>query len=285
MYHRCTSFHRISENFMTWHVALFCRVLSFGYDMASVSRSFSLSKIVCDLDRLQVVLRTYNIQETIRGIAECIGVKLRLSIFLQRTWTCSSCNFAKRPRISSGGIATLHVHGVVLSSSFDNLNRFCKDVGSFLIFIFIFVFLRMCPALSASAVDGLFRMLQANKTLSCSDCFAKFVQFDIVQFFELAHWIRFLVSSLRWWICPDFRLAVYQPKFASLSPVLRPCGCRLVSSYDSPRTRRSIWNELSSFVALFRIGASDCLANSFSLLFWNNLLLLLMPSSSRQYVP
>ena len=189
------------------------------------------------------------------------------------------------PRISSGGIATLHVHGVVLSSSFDNLNRFCKDVGSFLIFIFIFVFLRMCPALSASAVDGLFRMLQANKTLSCSDCFAKFrtVRYCPILWACTLDTLSCFKSSMM--DLSDFRLAVYHQNLRPLSPVLRPCGCRLVSSYDSPRTRRSIWNELSSFVALFRIGASDCLANSFSLLFWNNLLLLLMPSSSRQYVP
>ena len=47
---------------------------------------------------------------------------------------------------------------------------------------FIFVFLRVYQAFPASAVEcPFFGMLQeANRTLSCSDCFAKFVQLDVV---------------------------------------------------------------------------------------------------------
>ena len=69
-----------------------------------------------------------------------------------------------------------------LFSSLYNVLRFCKGVDSFL--NFIFVFLRVYQALSASGVDGaFFGMPQANRTLSCSDCFAGFVQLNIAHLF------------------------------------------------------------------------------------------------------
>ena len=50
---------------------------------------------------------------SMHGIAECLGRKLRLSTFLQWTYTFDSCNFWQRLWHSSDGIATLHVHSDV----------------------------------------------------------------------------------------------------------------------------------------------------------------------------
>ena len=125
-----------------------------------------------------------------------------------------------------------------LSSSLDNVQRFCKAVDSSA--NFIFVFLRGYQTLTASAENcSLFGMSQAYRTQSCSDCFAKFVQLDVSPSLlacalipRWTPWISLLVSGLWWWTCRDIRLAVCQPKFASRSSAPRLCRCRLVMLHE-----------------------------------------------------
>ena len=98
---------------MNRHVARVCRILPFQNEMMSVSKSFSLSGAARSGDLLEEVQGTRSTQETIHGIAECLGRKLRLSTLLQWTYTLDSCNFSQRLRLSSDCIATLHAHGDV----------------------------------------------------------------------------------------------------------------------------------------------------------------------------
>ena len=170
---------------MNRHVTRVCRILPFQYKMGSVSKSLSLSSVVGYLDRLQVV------QERAAFKRPSI---IMLSVSVGSIVCPSSCH----RRTSSLSAISGSVYGfpvVVLplfmsmalspSSSLDNVQRFRKDDDSSL--NFIIVFLRVYQALSASAADCAFiGMLQANRTLSCSDCFAKFVHLDVVHLFQLA---------------------------------------------------------------------------------------------------
>ena len=146
--------------------------------MIFVSKSFSLSTSVGYLDLLEAV------QE--RAAFERPSMCL-LSVSVGRIVSPPSCNrfIFSFPAIfgSIHGFPTIALplfRSMAFSCSFslDCVQRICKDVDSS--FDFICVFLRGFQTLTASAViSSLFGMLQAWRTLSCSDCFAKFVQLDV----------------------------------------------------------------------------------------------------------
>ena len=224
---RC--FHCISEFFMNRHDARICRILPLKHEVVSVSQSFSLSRVAGYLDRLQVV--------QIRTIFQR-PPKICLSVSVWSFVWPPSCN---RCILSFLAISD-SVYGfpvVVLPLLISTASCRGSARMSILLKNFVCVLLRGYQTLSASTVDcAFFGMLQANKTLSCSDCFAKFVQLNALLDCALiprwTRWLRLLASSLWWWTCLDTRLAIYQPKFASRSSAPRLCRCRL----DTPGTRR-----------------------------------------------
>ena len=71
---------------MNRHVTQVRRILPSQYQVIFVSVSFSMSSSVSYRD----LLEAYSILDTIHGLAECLGNKLRLSIFLQYTKTLVS---------------------------------------------------------------------------------------------------------------------------------------------------------------------------------------------------
>ena len=188
MSYRCTLFHGISEIFMNRHVAQVCRVLPSEYEMAPVSQSFSSSVAAGYLDRLEMneERTTFKRPSMIllsvsKGSFVCPSSCKRRNRaidenpdFLQFLAACTTFAVVVRSFFNTMTLS--------LSSSLDNAQMFCKDIDSFQ--NFIFVFLEMYQASSVSAVDcAFFGMLQANSTLNCSDCFAKFVQLDVAHLF------------------------------------------------------------------------------------------------------
>ena len=226
---------------MNRHDARICRILPLKHEVVSVSQSFSLSRVAGYLDRLQVVQIRTIFQ---RPPKVCLSVSVGSFVWPP---SCNRC-------ILSFLAISDSVYGfpvVVLPLLISTASCRGSARMSILLKNFVCVLLRGYQTLSASTVDcAFFGMLQANKTLSCSDCFAKFVQLNALLDCALiprwTRWLRLLVSSLWWWTCRDTRLAIYQPKFASRSSAPRLCRCRL----DTPGTRRWTWNELSSFETL-----------------------------------
>ena len=140
--------------------------------MIFASKSFSLSRAVGYRDLLEVV------QEH--------TVFKRPSMVLLRVSVRSFVSFVANFCSVYGFPVMMLPMALTLSSSLDNVQRFCKDVDSSS--SFLCVFLGGHQTLTASAVKCPFGMLQANRTLGCSDSSAKFVQLNVAHLFELALW-------------------------------------------------------------------------------------------------
>ena len=147
-----------------------------------------------------------------------------------------------------------------LVSSLYNVQTFCKDVDSFLIFIFVFL-----------SVSGIFRIRSRLCLLPDTELFWLFRYVRTDQFWpslptcalipRWAHWIRLFVSSLRWWTSRDIHLSVYQPNFASRLSAHRLCRCRLVILHE---LEDRLATNFLLFAALIRRGASDCVLPTIS---------------------
>ena len=170
---------------MSRHLTRVRQILPSQNKLICVSDSFSSSGCVGYLDRLEVVLE--------HAVFESPSMFL-LSVSVGETVSPLSYN-----RFILSFPAFLgSIHGfpmmvlpllrpMAFSSipSLDCVQRICKDVDSSL--NFVCVFLRGSRTLAASAANcPFFGMFQACKTLSCADCFAKFVQLDVAHLFQLA---------------------------------------------------------------------------------------------------